>query len=150
MKLSLKQVAIFGRVSVNVQSVDSKAIKCVSLLDLYKLGWWVTDRFGTIVTLVKPKAKLKDGFCCACRRIYTDVNLNTLDLLTQQYADAQYENYKKYLQSKRFVDKIKKSKEDYNASRNMSTLSQANKTNAGHVLFKTQKRVVRKVSTTKK
>lgn len=150
MKLSLKQVAIFGRVKVNLQTVDSKAIKCITLLDLYNAGWWITDRFGTIVTLVKPKADKKDGFCCVCRRIYTDVNLNTLDLLTKQYADAQYENYKKYLQSKQIEDKIKKSKENYNASRNMPTLSQTNKTNGGHVLFKTQTKIVRKVSRTKK
>ena len=97
MKLSLKHIAIFGRVKVNLQTVDCKAIKCITLLDLYNAGWWVTDRFGTIITLVKPKADLKDGFCCVCRRIYTDVNLDTLDLLAKQIADAQYENYKKYL-----------------------------------------------------
>lgn len=100
MKLSLKQIAVFGQVKVNVKSVDANSAFFVTLLDLYKSGWWVTDRFGTIITLVKPKAKLEQGFCCVCRRISTDVNLDMLDSLTQQIADLQYENYKTILTSK--------------------------------------------------
>lgn len=99
MKLSLKQIAVFGQVKVNVKSVDANSTVFTTLLDLYKAGWWVTDRFGTIITLVKPKAKLEQGFCCVCRRFTTDVNLDTLDTLIDQIADAQYEKYKGMLET---------------------------------------------------
>ena len=136
MNLSFKHIAIFGQVKVDVNSLDANLASYVTLLDLYKDGWWVTDRFGTIVTLVKPKKQLKDGFCCVCRRISTNVNLDTLDLLTKQIADAKYEEYKQFLQSKKYRDKVKKSKE-YGNVNNLSTLSPRDKYKRNNVLFKT-------------
>lgn len=126
MNLSLKHIAIFGQVKVDVNALDCVLTNYTSLLELYKEGWWVTDRFGTIVTLVKPRQHLKDGFCCVCRRISTNVNLDTLDLLTKQIADVKYEQYKQFLQSKKYSDKIKKSKE-YGNVNNLPTLSQRDK-----------------------
>lgn len=149
MKLTLKQIAIFGQVKVNLKSVDSNSIICSTLLDLYKAGWWVTDRFGTIITIVKPKQYTKDGFACVCRRIYTDVNLDTLDVLTKQIADVQYEQYKNMLKSKQIQDKIKKSKEQYNANQ-MSALQSNNKTKHDDILFKAQNGTIGKISRTKK
>lgn len=139
MNLSYKHIAIFGQVKVDVNSLDANLASYVTLLDLYKDGWWVTDRFGTIITIVKPKSKLKDGFCCVCRRISTNVNLNTLDLLTKQIADAKYEEHKHYLQSKKYNDKVKKSKERFNDT-NLSTLPQRNKSKQGVVLLTPQRR----------
>lgn len=149
MKLTLKQIAIFGQVKVNIKSLDSNAIIYATLLDLYKAGWWVTDRFGTIITIVKPKMKAKDGFCCICRRISTTVNLDTLDLLTKQIADAQYEQYKNTLKSKRFDDKVKKSKKVYYENI-MSNMSSGNRNSHNNVLRASSKRNVRKVSATEK
>lgn len=126
MNLSFKHIAIFGQVKVDVNALDSNFTKYMTLLELYKDGWWVTDRFGTIVTLVKPREHLKDGFCCVCRRISTNVNLDTLDFLTKQIADANYEQYKQFLQSKKYSDKIKKSKE-YGNVNDLSTLSPRDK-----------------------
>lgn len=125
MKLTLKHIAIFGQVRVNLNGVDSNLYNYTTLLALYKDGWWVTDRFGTILTLVKPRHDLKDGFCCICRRIVTDVNLDTLDLLTKPIAEAKYEQYKQFLQSKKYRDKIKKSKEE-NVNNCMSVLQSRN------------------------
>lgn len=145
MKLSLKHIAIFGQVKVNTRSVDSNVINCTTLLDLYNAGWWVTDRFGTIVTLVKEKKYTKDGFACLNRRIYTDVNLDTLDLLTKQIADAQYEKFKKRLESQQIGDKIRKSKDYCNENVSMSTLPSGNR-KSGHILQQTQGKNSGKVS----
>lgn len=139
MNLSFKHIAIFGQVKVDVNSLDANLASYVTLLDLYKDGWWVTDRFGTIVTLVKPKKQLKDGFCCVCRRISTNVNLDTLDILTKQIAAAKYEEYKQFLQSKKYSDKVKKSKE-YGNVNNLSTLSPRDKHKRNNVLCTTQGR----------
>lgn len=144
MNLSFKHIAIFGQVKVDVNALDCALTNYTSLLELYKDGWWVTDRFGTIVTLVKPRAHLKDGFCCVCRRISTNVNLDTLDLLTKQIADANYEQYKQFLQSKKYSDKIKKSKEQDNVN-HLSTLSQRDKYKHRHVLLTSQGRNLSKI-----
>lgn len=144
MNLSFKHIAIFGQVKVDVNALDCALTNYTSLLELYKDGWWVTDRFGTIVTLVKPRAHLKDGFCCVCRRISTTVNLDTLDLLTKQIADVKYEQYKQYLQSKKYSDKIKKSKE-YGNVNNLSTLSPRDKHKHDNVLLTSQGRNLSKI-----
>ncbi|MBO7715685.1 MAG: hypothetical protein J6S85_19135 [Methanobrevibacter sp.] len=137
MDLSFKHIAIFGQVKVDVNALDCALTNYRTLLELYQDGWWVTDRYGTIVTLVKPRAHLKDGFCCVCRRISTNVNLDTLDFLTKQIADVKYEQYKQFLQSKKYRDKIKKSKEQDNAN-NLSTLSQRDKYKHKHILLSSQ------------
>ncbi len=138
MKLSLKHIAVFGQVRVNINPLDASVIKYISLLELYKNGWWVTDRTGTIITLVKPRCHLKDGFCCVCRRISTNINLDTLDLLTKPLAEEKYEQYKYLLQSKKNREKIKKSKEQHNEN-HMSALPTGNRDKyKQHVLFQTQ------------
>lgn len=139
MNLSYKHIAIFGQVKVDVNSLDANLASYVTLLDLYKDGWWVTDRFGTIITIVKPKRNLKDGFGCVCRRISTSINLDTLDLLTKQIADVKYEEYKQFLQSKKYSDKVKKSKERFNDT-HLSTLPQRDKSKQGVVLLSPQRR----------
>lgn len=101
MKLSYKQIAVFGQVRVNIRPLDSIGNEYITLLDLYKQGFWVTQRFGTIITVVKPRAHIKDGFSCVCRRIDTTINLNTLDALTEEIAEKQYQRYKDYLESKK-------------------------------------------------
>lgn len=145
MNLSFKQIAFFGQVKVDVNALDCALTNYTTLLELYKDDWWVTDRFGTIVTLVKPRAHLKDGFCCVCRRISTNVNLDTLDLLTKQIADVKYDQYKQFLQSKKYSDKIKKSKEQDNVN-NLSTLSQRDKYKHRNVLLSSQGRNLSKIS----
>ena len=145
MNLSYKYIAIFGQVKVDVNALDCNMPNYVTLLDLYKNGWWVTDRFGTIVTLVKPRSNLKDGFCCVCRRISTNINLDTLDILTKQNADGKYEQYKQYMQSKKYRDKIKKSKEQCNVN-NLPTLPQRDKYKHKHVLLSAQGRNQSKIS----
>lgn len=101
MKLTLKHIAIFGQVRVNLNAIDSNLVNYTTLLDLYKNGWWVTERVGTVITIVKPRNNEKDGFCCVCKRIDTSVSLDTLDLLTKPIAEQQYLKYKQYLQSKK-------------------------------------------------
>ena len=100
MKLSLRHIAIFGQVKVNLNSVDSTINNYVTLLDLYKDGWWVTERFGSIITIVKPRENIKHGFKCLNKRICTTINLDTLDLLTKPISEAQYEKYKYFLEQK--------------------------------------------------
>lgn len=145
MNLSFKQIAIFGQVKVDISPLESTLPNYRTLLDLYKDDWWVTDRYGTIITLVKPRSKLKDGFCCVCRRISTNVNLDTLDLLTTQIADAKYEQYKQFLQSKRFSDKIKKSKETNNAN-NLPTLQSRDRNKHKQLLHAAQRTNKSKIS----
>ena len=101
MLLSQKQIALFGQVKVIVFSQSgSRFVKYRTLLEIYKAGWWATERFGTIITLVKKRKYAKDGFSCVCKRIVTDVNLDALDVQIHLIADRQYEKYKRYLQSK--------------------------------------------------
>ena len=101
MKLSAKQIALFGQVRVNITPLDSKIVYYTTLFNLYESGWWVTERYGTIITLVKPKTWFKDGFACITRRIVTDVNLESLDAETKIIADRQYAYYKNKLEPKK-------------------------------------------------
>ena len=90
---------LFGQVKVNIMSPDSKLAKYITLLQLYKEGWWITDRFGTIVTIVKPKV-VNEGFCCYNKRISTTVNLDALDQEIKRIADIKYIRYQNYLERK--------------------------------------------------
>ena len=68
MKLSAKQIALFGQVRVDLNQIDSKIAQYTTLYELYQAGWWVTERFGTIITIVRPRHQLKDGFSCIIKR----------------------------------------------------------------------------------
>ena len=94
MQLSFKQIAIFGQVKVNLMPKDSKFVRYMTLLDAYKLGWWATERFGTIIFLVRPCIAEKDGFKCVAKRIVTDVDLDILDEQIKIIADKKFEHYK--------------------------------------------------------
>ena len=142
MKLSLKQIAVFGQVNVDLMPIDCKLFKYVTLLELYKSGWWVTERFGTVVTLVKQRSHRKDGFACRCRRISTQVDLNMLDALTKEIADAKYEIYKKYL------NKQKTRIEWWKDESRMSLLP--NRSRSADLLLSTQATVDRKIPAKKK
>lgn len=107
MALSVTQIALFGQVRVNVLPVDSNLVSYVTLLDLYKNGWWATERFGTLIALVKPRAYEKDGFSCLIKRIVTDVNLDALDREIKIIADAKYEKYKSRLDENRRKCRLK-------------------------------------------
>lgn len=120
MKLSPRQMALFGQVKVNIMSPDSKLAKYITLLQLYKEGWWVTDRFGTIVTIVKPKVG-NEGFCCYNKRISTTVNLDALDEEIQKINNIKYIRYQNYLERK--IHPINKVNIYEN---NMSTLQSGN------------------------
>lgn len=124
MKLSAKQIALFGQVRVDLNAVDCKISLYTTLLELYKNGWWVTERFGTIITLVRPRHAVKDGFSCLNRRIKTTINLDSLDIETKQIADKQYEKYRKYLEENRRKLRLKQWK--INENDNMSTLPSGN------------------------
>lgn len=95
MNLTLKHVAIFGRIQVDLQRLNGNMFKTIDLLTLYKEGWFVTERFGTVICMCKKKAK--DGFICRCRHFKTDVKIDTFDLLWKPLAEQQFEKYKKYL-----------------------------------------------------
>lgn len=112
MKLTYKQIAVFGQVKVDLYTTTSRLAKYTTLLELYKQGWWVTDRTGAIITLVKPKPMLKYGFCCVCRRISTSINLDALDEQTKPIAEAKYATYKKILESKEPYHKLKNIEKD--------------------------------------
>lgn len=137
MKLSLKHIAVFGQVNVDLMPLDCKLKKFTTLLDLYKAGWWVTERFGTIVTLVKQRSHRKDGFACRCRRISTQVDLNTLDALSKEIADAKYEIYKKYLNKQ--TTRIEWWKDESRVS------MLPNRSRSANVLLPTQATVARKI-----
>lgn len=138
MKLSYKQIAVFGQVKVDINPIDCKLAKYTTLLELYKQGWWVTDRTGAIITIVKPKNMLKFGFCCLCKRISTEVNLDMLDSLTKPIADAQYEKYKEILQSKVSINNLKNIEKKHE----MSFMPSRNR----NILYKTQTRTNGKIS----
>lgn len=104
MRLTPKQMAIFGQVKVNILSLDSNYAKYITLLELYKNGWWVTHRFGSIITLVKPRSKIQSGFCCICKKINTPINLDSLDEQTKLIADIKYEKYKNFLNNTKKKD----------------------------------------------
>lgn len=95
MKLSLKHIAIFGRITVDIQDINGTFYKTATLLELYKDGWFVTERFGSVICICKKKAS--DGFVSRCRHFKTDINLNTFDLLWQPLAEQNFEKYKKFL-----------------------------------------------------
>lgn len=122
--------------------LDCKLFKYVSLLDLYKQGWWVTERFGSTLTLVKPRAYKKDGFACRVRRFTTDVSFDTLDEQIKIIADKKYECYKKYLNDQ------KQKYEWWNDVNNLPVLQKRNR--SADLLLSTQKRTSRKIQTKQK
>jgi hypothetical protein len=103
MNLTAKQIALFGQVRVNVLSIGSNLVSYTTLLELYKSGWWITERFGTNIMIVRQRAKYKDGFSCLIKRIVPDpdVNLDALDEQIKIIADRQYEKYKYRLDENR-------------------------------------------------
>lgn len=100
MGLSAKQIALFGQVKVNMVKSNSNLQAYVTLLELYNAGWWITERFGTIITIVKPRFREKDGFSCVAKRIITDINLDSLDIQWKLIADKKYQIYKHRLQKR--------------------------------------------------
>ena len=108
MDLSAKQIALFGQVRVNMMAVDSNLVSYTTLLEIYRAGWWATERFGTLITIVKPRSRDKDGFSCLVKRIVTDVNLDSLDEQIKLIADRKYERYKYRLEENRRKLRLKK------------------------------------------
>lgn len=108
MALSAKQIAIFGQVRVNIMAFNCTIASYATLLDLYRDGWWVTERFGTLITLVKPRSHDKDGFACVVKRIQTSINLDSLDEQIKLFADKQYEKYRYRLEEDRTKLRLKK------------------------------------------
>lgn len=111
MKLSARQIALFGRVRIILNNTEQKTNQNLApyatLLGLYKAGWWVTERFGTLITIVKEKTWKKDGFACIQRRIRTDINLDSLDEEIKKIADKKYEKYKQRLMEKQRITRIR-------------------------------------------
>lgn len=111
MALSARQIALFGQVRIdiaNIEQIPNKHLTpYITLLELYNAGWWATERFGTLVTIVKPRAYSKDGFACLQRRIQTSINLNSLDEEIKKIADRKYEYYKERLTEKQKKTKLR-------------------------------------------
>lgn len=111
MALSAKQIALFGQVRVDLanleQKPNQKLTPYTTLLEIYNAGWWVTDRFGTLITIVRPRAYAKDGFACVQRRIRTSINLDSLDEEIKKIADRKYEKYKEKLTEKQKITRIR-------------------------------------------
>lgn len=127
MALSARQIALFGQVRVDISNIEQQPNKKLTpyttLLELYNAGWWVTERFGTLITIVKEKAWEKDGFACLQRRIITSINYDSLDEEIKKIADRKYEKYKERLIEKQRYKKLRvKLNED-----NMSTLPSGNR-----------------------
>lgn len=93
MKLSLKHIAIFGRVIVDVNR-DGSFYKTIDLFSMYRDGWFITERFGSKLCMCKKSSK---GFMNRFYPFKTEVNINTLDLLWKPIADKQFEKYRKIL-----------------------------------------------------
>lgn len=78
-----------------MQDLNGTFYKTATLLELYKDGWFVTERFGSVICICKEKRS--DGFINRFRHFKTDVNLDTFDTLWRPLADQQFEKHKKYL-----------------------------------------------------
>lgn len=119
MKLSARQIALFDQVRVDMAGINALPTY-TTLFKLYEEGWWVTERFGTLVTIVKPRKWNKDGFACLQRRIITSINLDSLDEETKKIADRKFEKYKQWLLEKRRYTRIRVKPDEIN----MPTLPQ--------------------------
>ena len=97
MKLSLKHVAVFSRIIVDIQDLDGHFYQTADLLTLYRNGWFVTERFGSILSLCKGKSN--NEFANRFRRfkLLPDVSLEAFDTLWKQLAEEQFEKNKKFL-----------------------------------------------------
>lgn len=99
MGLTLKHAAIFGRVIVDIQdNSDNTFYKTQDLYSMYKDGWWVTERFGTRLCMVKKRSN--GEFMNRFYPFKTEINIDTLDLLWQQIRDEKQKQYEKYLLGK--------------------------------------------------
>ena len=112
MKLTMKHMAIFGRVIVDLQGHEFKFFKCIDLYTMYKEGWFITERFGHLLCMCqKTRKTFKNKFFS----FKTEVNLDTLDLLWKPLAEEQFEKYKKYL--------LENKRKKYTYKRNISNES---------------------------
>lgn len=98
MFLSQKAIAVFGQVKVQLKETAISNVQYTDLFTLYKAGWWITERFGTLIYITRKKGYKKDEFCLLVKRIKTDVNLDTFDSLWQEFAEKQHEKYKDILE----------------------------------------------------
>lgn len=67
-----------------------------TLDQVYKAGWWITEIFGSIAVLVRPKKLAKDGFRLCEKYIYSKIP-KTVQKEIQAIADQKWQHYKKRL-----------------------------------------------------
>ena len=96
MGLTLKHAAIFGRIHVDIQDYsDCSFYKTKDVYTMYKEGWWVTERFGNRLCMVRKRTN--GQFMNRFYPFKTDVNLDTLDLLWEQIKTEKEKQYHNYL-----------------------------------------------------
>ena len=97
MKLSLKQIAVFGRTIVDLQNSNGAFYKTDTLLNLYKDGWFITERFGSVLSLCKTKANGEFMNRMRLFKLYPDITFESFDALWQPLAEQIWEKYKNCL-----------------------------------------------------
>lgn len=97
MKLTLKHVAIFGRIIVDTQDLNGSFYKTATLLELYKDGWFITERFGSVLSLCKPKANGEFMNRMRLFKLYPDMTFESFDALWQPLAEQIWNKHKNCL-----------------------------------------------------
>lgn len=95
----MKQIAVFGRITVDMQNnINSGGFyKTETLLNLYKEGWFVTERFGSILSLCKPKANGEFINRMKLFKLYPEMTFESFDALWKPLAEQKWEKHKNCL-----------------------------------------------------
>ena len=104
MNLTDKQIAVFKETIIDLQK-QTLFFKTKTLYELYNEGYFVTERFGNILSLCKKVINTKSGgrFTNIFLYFKTPYDRNFFDLMWQPIAEEKYRKYKGYLLGERKI-----------------------------------------------
>lgn len=73
-----------------------------TLYQVYMNGWWITELFGSVAVLVRPRKRKKDGFGLCERKInLAEVTPEAMKFINQT-AEEKWDMYKKHMLTYKF------------------------------------------------
>lgn len=104
MKLTEEQITVFKNTIVDLQK-QTAFFKSADLYSFYKSGSFVTERFGTLLSICKCVGDARSGWRFTNIFLYfkTPFGLDYFDSIWQPIAEEQYRKYKGYLLGERKI-----------------------------------------------
>lgn len=102
MNLTDKQITVFKETIIDLQK-QTLFFKTTTLYELYNEGYFVTERFGNILSLCKKVGNTQEGRHFSNIFLYfkTPYDRDFFDSIWSPLAEEQYQKYKGYLMCER-------------------------------------------------